>query len=110
MNREFISASKSNIIVKINKSPIPPQETKTHKVTCVYFNFKIYCCRAWPQYVKDRIKATYLYFGGSIAICAGSAVAAFQSPTLMNLMTKNSLLVNLHITRGMFSSPSTPPC
>jgi len=46
----------------------------------------------WPEYVKDRVKTTYMYFGSSLGICAGSAVAAFRSPVLMNFMTKNSLL------------------
>jgi len=44
----------------------------------------------WPQYVRDRIHATYAYFGGSIVITAASAAAAFRSPTIMNLMMKNS--------------------
>ncbi|KAG8223873.1 hypothetical protein J437_LFUL005437 [Ladona fulva] len=46
----------------------------------------------WPDYVKQRIKDTYLYFGGSIAFTAASAVAVFRSPTMLNLMTKNSFL------------------
>ncbi|GFT22009.1 growth hormone-inducible transmembrane protein [Nephila pilipes] len=46
----------------------------------------------WPQYVKDRIRATYAYFGGSIAITAASAFAVSQSPKLLNLMMRNSWL------------------
>ncbi|KFM66226.1 Growth hormone-inducible transmembrane protein, partial [Stegodyphus mimosarum] len=46
----------------------------------------------WPNYVKDRIKATYAYFGGSIAITAASAFAVSQSPKLMSLMMRNSWL------------------
>ncbi|CAL1280865.1 unnamed protein product [Larinioides sclopetarius] len=46
----------------------------------------------WPQYVKDRIRSTYAYFGGSIAITAASAYAVSQSPKLLNLMMRNSWL------------------
>jgi len=46
----------------------------------------------WPEYVKDRIKSTYMYFSGSIALTAMSAVAVSRSPVLMNIMMKNSLL------------------
>ncbi|KAL1124374.1 hypothetical protein AAG570_001003 [Ranatra chinensis] len=46
----------------------------------------------WPQYVKDRVKATYMYFGGSILFTAASAVAVFRSPVMLNLMAKNSFL------------------
>ena len=47
----------------------------------------------WPQYVKDRIHSTYAYFGGSCIVTALSAAAAFRSPTMMNLMMRNSWLV-----------------
>ncbi|XP_039926520.1 growth hormone-inducible transmembrane protein [Hirundo rustica] len=46
----------------------------------------------WPQYVKDRIQSTYMYFAGSIGMTALSAVAVSRSPALMNLMTKGSWL------------------
>ncbi|XP_060517337.1 growth hormone-inducible transmembrane protein-like [Cylas formicarius] len=46
----------------------------------------------WPQYVKDRIKTTYLYFGSSIAVTAASAVAAFRSPIIMNLVSRNGFI------------------
>lgn len=46
----------------------------------------------WPQHVKDRIKSTYMYFGGSIALTAASAVAVSRSPALMSIMMKNSWL------------------
>lgn len=48
----------------------------------------------WPQYVKDRIKTTYLYFGSSLAITAASAVAAFRSPVIMNLVMRNGFMVS----------------
>jgi len=46
----------------------------------------------WPQYVKDRIKSTYFYFGSSIAVTAASAAAAFRSPVIMNLVTRNGFM------------------
>ncbi|XP_056350400.1 growth hormone-inducible transmembrane protein [Oenanthe melanoleuca] len=46
----------------------------------------------WPQYVKDRIQSTYMYFAGSIGMTALSAAAVSRSPALMNLMTKGSWL------------------
>ncbi|GIX75323.1 growth hormone-inducible transmembrane protein [Caerostris extrusa] len=46
----------------------------------------------WPEFVKDRIRSTYAYFGGSIAITAASAYAVSQSPKLINLMMRNSWL------------------
>ncbi|XP_066180271.1 growth hormone-inducible transmembrane protein [Sylvia atricapilla] len=46
----------------------------------------------WPQYVKDRIQSTYMYFAGSIGMTALSAVAVSRTPALMNLMTKGSWL------------------
>ncbi|KAK9872318.1 hypothetical protein WA026_017126 [Henosepilachna vigintioctopunctata] len=46
----------------------------------------------WPQYVRDRVKATYMYFGGSVMITAASALAAFRSPIIMNLVTRGGLM------------------
>lgn len=46
----------------------------------------------WPKYVKDRIKATYAYFGGSIVVTALSAYAVSQSPKFLNIMMRNSWL------------------
>ncbi|KAJ8952269.1 hypothetical protein NQ318_007436 [Aromia moschata] len=46
----------------------------------------------WPQYVKDRIKTTYMYFGGSIAVTAASALAAVRSPVIMNLVMRNGFM------------------
>ncbi|NXH10803.1 GHITM protein, partial [Bucco capensis] len=46
----------------------------------------------WPQYVKDRIQTTYMYFVGSVGLTALSAVAVSRSPALMSLMTKGSWL------------------
>ncbi|XP_013886697.1 growth hormone-inducible transmembrane protein [Austrofundulus limnaeus] len=46
----------------------------------------------WPQYVKDRIHSTYMYFAGSIGLTALSAVAVSRTPALMGLMTRGSWL------------------
>ncbi|XP_035825785.1 growth hormone-inducible transmembrane protein [Aplysia californica] len=46
----------------------------------------------WSPVVRQRIRDTYMYFGGSLAITALSAVAAARSPAVMNFMMKNSLL------------------
>ncbi|XP_012275184.1 growth hormone-inducible transmembrane protein-like [Orussus abietinus] len=42
----------------------------------------------WPQYVKDRIHSTYLYFGGSILVSGLSAAACLRSTSMMNLMMR----------------------
>ena len=47
----------------------------------------------WPQYVRDRIRSTYTYFGASLAMTAASAAAVARSPALMNLVSRSSLLV-----------------
>ncbi|EAT34502.1 AAEL013255-PA [Aedes aegypti] len=44
---------------------------------------------AWPEFVKERVRDTYLYFGGSLAITAASAMAVFRNPTLLNLVSRN---------------------
>jgi len=55
----------------------------------------------WPQYIKDRISATYGYFGSSLFITLCSAVSVASSPTLIRLKMKvNPTLVLF----GAFSS------
>ncbi|KAK3758184.1 hypothetical protein RRG08_027816 [Elysia crispata] len=44
----------------------------------------------WPPYVRQRIRDTYMYFGGSLAATALSAVACARSPAVMGFMMKNS--------------------
>ncbi|XP_059615318.1 growth hormone-inducible transmembrane protein-like [Phlebotomus argentipes] len=46
----------------------------------------------WPQYVKERIHNTYMYFGGSLAITALTALAAFRSPAVLNIVSRNGFL------------------
>lgn len=41
----------------------------------------------WPQYVKQRIQDTYLYFGGSIFITGASALAVFRSPRVLQMIS-----------------------
>ncbi|PSN42620.1 Growth hormone-inducible transmembrane protein [Blattella germanica] len=38
----------------------------------------------------DRIKTTYLYFGGSLVVTTAAAVAAFRSPAMMRMVMSNS--------------------
>ncbi|XP_071573692.1 growth hormone-inducible transmembrane protein [Temnothorax nylanderi] len=42
----------------------------------------------WPQYVKDRVKSTYAYFGASIAASAASAAMCLRSPAVMNMVMR----------------------
>ncbi|CAL9699276.1 unnamed protein product [Knipowitschia caucasica] len=46
----------------------------------------------WPQYVKDRIHSTYMYFAGSVGFTALSAVAVSRTPALLGLMMRGSWL------------------
>lgn len=48
----------------------------------------------WPQYVRDRIRSTYMYFGGSIGISALAAAAVFRSPALLNLVGRGGWVVS----------------
>lgn len=54
----------------------------------------------WPEFVKQRIQDTYLYFGGSLAISAASAVAVFRSPRLLSLVSRNGWMVCCSATNG----------
>lgn len=49
----------------------------------------------WPEYVKDRIRTTYMYFGGSIMLTAASAMACFRSPLIMKAVMGNSWVVRV---------------
>jgi hypothetical protein len=46
----------------------------------------------WPQYVKQRIQDTYLYFGASIGISAASAAMVFRSPAILRLVSSGGWL------------------
>jgi len=45
----------------------------------------------WPAYVKERVKDTYMYFGGSLIATAGTAYGISQNATLMRLASSNGL-------------------
>ncbi|KAL7728251.1 hypothetical protein ACLKA6_007357 [Drosophila palustris] len=49
----------------------------------------------WPQYVRDRIHATYAYFGASCALTAASAVGVFQSEALLSLIMRSGWIATL---------------
>jgi len=66
---------------------------------CLFFSI-------WPQYVKDRIRSTYMYFAGSIGLTALSAVAVSRSPALMGLMTKGSWLVSSYSIWCLWNDPT----
>ena len=46
----------------------------------------------WPDYVRQRIKDTYMYFGGSLVATAGTAAAIFRNPTLFNLVSSSGIM------------------
>jgi len=46
----------------------------------------------WSPVVRQRIRDTYLYFGGGIVVTAAAAVAASRSPMIMNFVMNNSML------------------
>lgn len=61
----------------------------------VITSFDFLFCRIWPQYVKDRIHSTYMYFAGSVGLTALSAVAVSRNPAIMGLMMSGSWMVNI---------------
>lgn len=72
----------------------------------------------WPQYVRDRVRDTYMYLGASCGIAATSAVAVFRSPlghrffalcSQHPIMSTVGLLVGLIATgQAMMSIPYSP--
>ena len=51
--------------------------------------------RIWPDFVKERVRTTYMYFAGGLGVTAATAVAVSRNAAIMNMMTKNSFLVCL---------------
>lgn len=54
--------------------------------------------KIWPQYVKDRVRTTYMYFGASVASSVAAAALCIRSPTIMNLVMRQgwvAMLVSL---------------
>lgn len=45
----------------------------------------------WPEYIRQRVRDTYLYFGGSLLATAGSALAIAKNPTMMRLVSANGM-------------------
>ncbi|XP_050687969.1 growth hormone-inducible transmembrane protein-like isoform X3 [Eriocheir sinensis] len=72
----------------------------------------------WPQYVRDRIRDTYSYFGASCVAVGASAVAVFRSPlghrffalcSRHPIMSTVGILVGLVGTgQAMMSIPYSP--
>ena len=42
----------------------------------------------FKEHVKQRIRDTYMYFGASLGVTAGTAVAIFRSPAMMNIVMR----------------------
>ncbi|XP_045611430.2 growth hormone-inducible transmembrane protein [Procambarus clarkii] len=58
----------------------------------------------WPQYVRDRIRDTYSYFGASCVATAASAVAVFRSPLghrFFALCSRHPILSTIGILVGI---------
>ena len=46
----------------------------------------------WPDFVRKRVRDTYMYFGGSLIATAGSAIAIFRNPTLFRIVSTNGIM------------------
>lgn len=46
----------------------------------------------WPEYVKDRIQATYSHLGGGMIISGAAAYATMNSPAAMRFFSHGSIL------------------
>lgn len=58
----------------------------------------------WPQYVRDRIRDTYSYFGASCVAVGASAVAVFRSPLghrFFALCSRHPILSTVGILVGL---------
>lgn len=61
----------------------------------------------WPQYVKDRVRDTYSYFGASCAATAASAVAVFRSPLghrFIALCSRHPIMSTVGILVGLIGT------
>lgn len=58
----------------------------------------------WPQYVKERIQSTYIYFGGSLAFTAASAVTCFRSPMVMNIVMSGGWMAMIGTVAAMIAT------
>ncbi|KAI3382638.1 hypothetical protein SNEBB_005382 [Seison nebaliae] len=46
----------------------------------------------WPSYVRERIRATYAYFGSSLGFTAIAAMAIARNPTALAFVSRNGLM------------------
>lgn len=46
----------------------------------------------WPQYVRDRVRDSYMYVAGSLGITAASTVAIYRSPAVFRLFNAQGLM------------------
>jgi hypothetical protein len=54
----------------------------------------LYRHRLWSQTVRDRVKSTYMYFGGSLMVTAASAYQIAKSPRIMKVVGGGGLMVS----------------
>lgn len=52
----------------------------------------------WPDYVRERIRHTYLYVTGSAVIAAGTATLMFRSPAIVQMVMRGGFAFPI----GMF--------
>jgi len=52
--------------------------------------------RFWPDYVKQRVHHTYMYFAGSTVIAVASAAAVMRSPRAMALVARGTIPVTIY--------------
>ncbi len=63
---------------------------------CNYVSvFLIIFIRFWPDYVRERVRSTYTYFGVGIASTAASAFAMSRNPALMARLMPKSWVVSI---------------
>ncbi|MCL4118768.1 UNVERIFIED_CONTAM: hypothetical protein GTU68_066687 [Idotea baltica] len=61
----------------------------------------------WPDYVKARIRDTYMYFGASMTMTAASAVAIFRSPMghrFFHLCAKHPIMSTVGVIAALIAS------
>ncbi|KAE8739148.1 hypothetical protein FOCC_FOCC015377 [Frankliniella occidentalis] len=46
----------------------------------------------WPQYVRERVRDTYLFVAGSLGVTAASTVAIYRSPTILRFFNAQGLM------------------
>ena len=51
----------------------------------------------FKEHVKQRIRDTYMYFGASLGVTAGTAVAIFRSPAMMNIVARQGMVATFII-------------